>query len=69
MYRKVITPNNIQQRDHSKTDLQIAETVKVKRLLAFQNKQYGFTVDSRIRTNLVEHIPGLIEQRKESPGN
>ena len=47
----------------------MAEKVKAKRLLAEQNEQYGFAVKYKIRTNLVEYIKGLIEQRKESPGN
>jgi len=62
-------PKTAVEKDHNKTNLQMAEAVKAKRLLAFQNKQYGFTVDFKIRTNLVEYIGGLIEQRKESPGN
>ena len=62
-------PKTAVEKDHNKTNLQMAEAVKAKRLLAFQNKQYGFTVDFKIRTNLVEYIRGLIEQRKESPGN
>lgn len=47
----------------------MAEKVKAKRLLAYQNKQYGFSVEYKICTNLIEYIRGLIEQRKESPGN
>lgn len=62
-------PKTTVEKDHNKTNLQMAEAVKAKRLLAFQNKQYGFTVDFKIRTNLVEYIRGLIEQRRESPGN
>ena len=62
-------PKTAVEKDHNKTNLQMAEAVKAKRLLAFQNQQYGFTVDFKIRTNLVEYIRGLIEQRKESPGN
>ena len=62
-------PKTAVEEEHNKTNLQMAEAVKAKRLRAFQNKQYGFTVDFKIRTNLVEYIRGLIEQRKESPGN
>lgn len=43
--------------------------VKAKRLLAEQNEQYGFAVPFKIRTNLVEFIRGMVEQRKDSPGN
>lgn len=57
------------ERDHNKVNLEMAEKVKAKRLLAEQNEQYGFAVKYKIRTNLVEYIKGLIEQRKESPGN
>ena len=56
-------------KDHNKVNLEMAEAVKAKRLLASQNKQYGFTVEYKIRTNLVEYIKGLIDQRKNSPGN
>jgi integrase len=56
-------------KEHNKTNLEMAEAVKAKRLLASQNKQYGFTVEYKIRTNLVEYIKGLIDQRKNSPGN
>lgn len=63
------TPKNKAERDHNKINLGMAEKVKAKRLLAEQNKSYGFAVEYKIRTNLVEYIKGLIEQRKESPGN
>ncbi len=62
-------PKNKLERDHNKVNLEMAEKVKAKRLLAEQNEQYGFAVKYKIRTNLVEYIKGLIEQRKESPGN
>lgn len=62
-------PKNKSERDHNKVNLEMAEKVKAKRLLAEQNEQYGFAVKYKIRTNLVEYIKGLIEQRKESPGN
>lgn len=62
-------PRNKLERDHNKVNLEMAEKVKAKRLLAEQNEQYGFAVKYKIRTNLVEYIKGLIEQRKESPGN
>ena len=62
-------PKNKLERDHTKVNLELAEKVKAKRLLAEQNEQYGFAVKYKIRTNLVEYIKGLIEQRKESPGN
>lgn len=62
-------PKNKLERDHNKINLEMAEKVKAKRLLAEQNEQYGFAVKYKIRTNLVEYIKGLIEQRKESPGN
>ena len=32
-------------KEHNKTNLEMAEAVKAKRLLASQNKQYGFTVE------------------------
>lgn len=56
-------------KEHNKTNLEMAEVVKAQRLLASQNKQYGFTVEYKIRTNLVEYIKELIDQRKNSPGN
>ncbi|WP_304952941.1 site-specific integrase [uncultured Alistipes sp.] len=62
-------PKNKSERDHNKVNLEMAEKVKAKRLLAEQNEQYGFAVKYKIRTNLVEYIKELIEQRKESPGN
>ncbi len=62
-------PKNKLERDHNKVNLEMAEKVKAKRLLAEQNEQYGFAVKYKIRTNLVEYIKELIEQRKESPGN
>ena len=62
-------PKNKLERDHNKVNLEMAEKVKAKRLLAEQNEQYGFAVKYKIRTDLVEYIKGLIEQRKESPGN
>lgn len=62
-------PKNKLERDHNKVNLEMAEKVKAKRLLVEQNEQYGFAVKYKIRTNLVEYIKGLIEQRKESPGN
>ena len=62
-------PKNKLERDHNKVNLEMAEKVKAKRLLAEQNEQYGFAVKYKIRTNLVEYIKRLIEQRKESPGN
>lgn len=62
-------PKNKSERDHNKVNLEMAEKVKAKRLLAEQNEQYGFAVKYKIRTNLVEYIKGQIEQRKESPGN
>ena len=62
-------PKNKLERDHNKVNLEMAEKVKAKRLLAEQNEQYGFAVKYKIRTNLVEYIKGLIEQRKASPGN
>lgn len=62
-------PKNKEERDHNKINLEMAERVKAKRLLAEQNKQYGFSVEYKIRTNLVEYIKQLINERKESPGN
>ena len=63
------TPRNKAERDHNKINLEMAEKVKAKRLLAEQNEQYGFAVPFKIRTNLVEFIRGMVEQRKDSPGN
>lgn len=68
-YYLYTAPKNKLERDHNKVNLEMAEKVKVKRLLAEQNEQYGFAVKYKIRTNLVEYIKGMIEQRKESPGN
>ncbi len=62
-------PRNKAERDHNKINLEMAEKVKAKRLLAEQNEQYGFAVPFKIRTNLVEFIRGMVEQRKDSPGN
>ena len=56
-------PKNKLERDHNKVNLEMAEKVKAKRLLAEQNEQYGFAVKYKIRTNLVEYIKGLIEQQ------
>lgn len=56
-------------KEHNKLNLEMAKAVKVKRLLASQNKQYGFIVEYKIRTNLIEYIKGLIDQRRNSPGN
>jgi len=33
------------ERDHNKVNLEMAEKVKAKRLLAEQNEQYGFAVN------------------------
>lgn len=63
------TPRNKAERDHNKINLEMAEKVKAKRLLDEQNEQYGFAGQFKIRTNLVEFIRGMIEQRKDSPGN
>ena len=63
------TPRNKAERDHNKINLEMAEKVKAKRLLDEQNEQYGFAVPFKIRTNLVEFIRGMVEQRKDSPGN
>ena len=63
------TPRNKAEPDHNKINLEMAEKVKAKRLLAEQNEQYGFAVPFKIRTNLVEFIRGMVEQRKDSPGN
>ncbi|WP_302586089.1 hypothetical protein [uncultured Alistipes sp.] len=49
-------PKNKLERDHNKVNLEMAEKVKAKRLLAEQNEQYGFAVKYKIRTNLVEYI-------------
>lgn len=56
-------------KEHNKVNLEMAEAIKAKRLLASQNKQYRFIVEYKIRTNLIEYIKGLIDQRKNSPGN
>lgn len=68
-YYLYTAPKNKLERDHNKVNLEMAEKVKAKRLLAEQNEQYGFAVKYKIRTNLVEYIKEMIEQRKESPGN
>ena len=40
-------PRNKAERDHNKINLEMAEKVKAKRLLAEQNEQYGFAVPFR----------------------
>ncbi|MDR2891356.1 MAG: site-specific integrase, partial [Alistipes sp.] len=62
-------PKDKAERDHNKVNLEMAGKVKAKRLLAHQNTQYGFSVEYKIRTNLVEYIERLIDERKASPGN
>lgn len=49
-------PRNKAERDHNKINLEMAEKVKAKRLLAEQNEQYGFAVPFKIRTNLVYKV-------------
>lgn len=44
-------PKNKLERDLNKVNLEMAEKVKDKRLLAEQNEQYGFAVKYKIRTN------------------
>ena len=68
-YHLYTDPKNKLERDHNKVNLEMAEKVKAKRLLNEHNKQYGFAVKYKIRTNLVEYIKGLIEQGKESLRN
>ncbi|MFI3290032.1 MAG: site-specific integrase [Rikenellaceae bacterium] len=63
------TPKDKRERDHNKVNLEMAEKVKAKRLLAEQNKSYGFAVEYKIRTNLVGYIREMIERRRDSPGN
>lgn len=48
-------------KEHNKVNLEMAEAVKAKRLLTSQNKQYGFTVEYKIKINLVEYVKGLID--------
>ncbi len=68
-YYLYTSPKDKAERDHNRVNLEMAEKVKAKRLLAHQNKQYGFSVEYKIRTNLIEYIERLIDERKASPGN
>ena len=62
-------PSDKAQRDHNKINLEMAEKVRAKRLLAQKNKQYGFSVEYKIRTNLIDYFKELVDKRKESLGN
>lgn len=68
-YYLYTSPKDKAERDHNKVNLEMAEKIKAKRLLAHQNKQYGFSVEYKIRTNLIEYIERLIDERKALPGN
>ncbi len=68
-YYLITNPKTKADRDHNKVNLEMAEAVRAKRLLAHQNKQYGFTVEYKIQTNFIEYFKSLIDQRKDSQGN
>lgn len=62
-------PKNTLIRENNKQTLRLAESIRAKRQLEIQNKQYGFTSDFKQDTNFIEYFKSLIIKRKDSQGN
>ena len=62
-------PKTIIEKEHNRINLEMAEAVKARRILAFQNNYYNFYINSDDDTRLLDYIGKLTENRKESRGN
>ncbi len=53
----------------NKETYKLAESIRAKRQLEFQNGTYGFTSEFKQNTNFIEYFKKLTEERKASTGN
>lgn len=62
-------PKNSLDREINKQTMALAENIRAKRQTELQNNGWGFTSDFKQDTNLIQYFEGLVEKRKNSPGN
>ena len=62
-------PTTSKERETNKTNRQLAEAIKAKRMLDIQNKKYGFTDTQKLQSSFPDYFKKLTEERRRSTGS
>jgi integrase len=62
-------PKTNLERDHNKETLQLAETIKAKKLLEVQTTSHGFVGNVKSKIGFLSYFKSLVDKRYDSEGN
>ena len=63
------SPKTPTDKQANKETLELAESIKAKRVIEIKNGHYGFTNDFKKGTNFIDYFIAQMEKRRESEGN